>query len=465
MRKRVSRRDFLRLSATFAAGTVLAACAPQAAPTEAPAPTEEPEQPAEAPEATEVPEPTPEPPPAEKVKVRLHERTVPFKIEHWEDLGAQFMEEHPSVEFVVEPFPPGPEYNEKILTMVAGKTIGDIVWSVNMLNYGTFHAKNIIEPLNPWIEADGYDLSPFFEEALDIFRHEGQLDMIPTGVHGGPFNFFYNADRFEEVGVEPPTDLEWTYDDLLEMATKLADPEKPLFGYYANPKWGETTHVFIRSFGGDSMNEEGTESRLLEEPVREAFRYLDEMINELQIFPRPSDLPEGGYRAMFQSELLATFSQGPWDVANLRGLIEDEPKWDMTLVPEGPAGRIGQYVTEGYFIPSVAEQKDWAWEYVKLQSTLEDNVARPPLGFIASARSDGMLHPSLMEDPMYALYHQWLADNPQPPPALPANLRNTEVFAFLLNDFDKLWLGEGSVDEVLEEADAKLNNILQMPEP
>ncbi|MGC9522336.1 MAG: ABC transporter substrate-binding protein [Anaerolineae bacterium] len=53
--KKISRRQFLRVSAVAGAGAVLAACGPQEAPTEAP--TEEPVEP-EAPEATEAPEPT-----------------------------------------------------------------------------------------------------------------------------------------------------------------------------------------------------------------------------------------------------------------------------------------------------------------------------------------------------------------------------------------------------------------------
>ncbi len=68
MQKKISRREFIRLAGLTAAGTALAACAPTAAPTEAPA----------APAATEAPAAITQAPAVSK----------PTEILHWSWLAA-----------------------------------------------------------------------------------------------------------------------------------------------------------------------------------------------------------------------------------------------------------------------------------------------------------------------------------------------------------------------------------------
>lgn len=446
----LTRRRFLKLSAITLTGTMISACAPAARPSTTTDAAAEAQAPSE-----------------EVIELRLHDRTIPGKIEYFERLGERFAETHPNIQVKVEAFPGGVAYNEKILTGIAGDTIGDLAWSVNVENYPMFLSKGIIEPIQPWVDAENYDLSIFIPEMVDLFRHEGTLYVLPNGgIHGGPLNLYYNEDLLAKAGVDAPPDLEWTYDDLVDLALSAANPDEKIFGYAVSTRSSENLHMFIRSFGGDSINAEGTESRLLEEPVRQAFAFLDKMVNELRLIPRPTDLPpEGGERQLFISQLAATYSGLPLNTATLRSGIGDAFSWTTSLVPVGPAGRISQSVASVYFMPKAAKQKDAAWEFTKAMSTLEEELIRPQVGFSSSARKDALLHPDLMEDPIYKLYHEWFAENPSPAPAIPANNRIAEFYDLFNTGFDGLWLGEQSVDEALEEVDRQLTVLLQKPEP
>jgi multiple sugar transport system substrate-binding protein len=398
----------------------------------------------------------------ENVVLRLHERTIPYKVAYWEQLGAKFTETHPNVEFQVQADGVGNEYNEKILAQLSGGTIGDLFWLVNVENYSAFQARGVLHPLNEFIEADGYDLSVYLQNALDIHTQNDQLYILPTGVHGGPWLQFYNVDMFEAAGVEVPP-LEWTWDNFRDMSVQLADATG-VFGCAMPVRWGEFLDGISRSFGGEILNEDGTESLILEENTHEAFRYLDSLINELGVHPRPTDIPEGDISRLFQAEQVAMFNSGPWEVYELRESIEEGAlNWDTTLIPNGPAGRGGELVTEGYAIPTQSENKEMAWEFIKLMCSREEGIARIAEGFIAPPREDALLAPELMADPVYALYQEELVANTPTGPHLPHNNRVSEYYQLMQTGFDPLWLGDVGVDEMLESIHQELEALLSRP--
>jgi multiple sugar transport system substrate-binding protein len=250
---------------------------------------------------------------------------------------------------------------------------------------------------------------------------------------------------------------------MLEELTALS-PD--VFGMWVPVTWGEAQITMVRGFGGDVLNDEGTQSTILEPEAKQAYSFMSSLINDLHVHPRPADLIEGGANQMFVAERIAMFSTGPWGVYTLREMIEEGTiNWDMFLIPKGPAGRAGQLVTEGYPIPTNANNKDLAWQFIKLMCSAEEGLARIPYGFIAPPRTDAMLDPSLMEDSMYALYHQEMVDNTPEGAALPHNARVPEFFQLLNQGFDALWLGRAGVDETLEEVHRQIEGILARSTP
>jgi multiple sugar transport system substrate-binding protein len=385
-------------------------------------------------------------------------------VEYWKQLGKKFVESHPGTEFVVEASGVDNAYNEKLLTQISSGTVGDLIWLVNVENYQTFAGRNVLQPLNEYIERDGYETEVYLPGVLEAHRDaEGNQYIIPTGVHGGPWNLFYNKDLFDKAGVPYPSS-DWTYDDLRDAAEELTRPDEGVFGYTFPTDFGESLIVLARSFGGDFLSEDGTQSLLLSDGTREAFDWLNRLVNNSKAMPRPTDIPgDGGpdYARFFSNGKLAMYSFGPWEVYVLRELIEEgRINWDMSLVPIGPAGRAGQIVTEGYAIPTRADDQDLAWEFIKLMCSREEGVARTSQGFIAPPREDALLAPEPMEDPMYATYHRELVDNPPAQAHLPRNNRVSEWFEILGTGFDRLWLGRSSVDETLENVHGQVEQLL-----
>jgi multiple sugar transport system substrate-binding protein len=61
----------------------------------------------------------------------------------------------------------------------------------------------------------------FFPQLMEPMRVGDQVFVLPVSVD--PVMLFYNVAMFAEKGVAPPT-ADWTWDDLLEAAVRLAEP-------------------------------------------------------------------------------------------------------------------------------------------------------------------------------------------------------------------------------------------------
>lgn len=76
--------------------------------------------------------------------------------------------------------------------------------------------QGVLEPLDPYIEASGFDTDPFFDAYLDAFRGpDGKIYGLPKD--GNTLAMAYNTDMLERAGVEPPA----TWDELVAAAEEL----------------------------------------------------------------------------------------------------------------------------------------------------------------------------------------------------------------------------------------------------
>lgn len=84
--------------------------------------------------------------------------------------------------------------------------------------------------LSPFMHEVG-DLIPqaFFPELIEPLRIGDQVFVLPVTVD--PVMLYYNTDMFAQRGIAPPT-AEWTWDDLLQAAVQLAEPNAvpPIYG-------------------------------------------------------------------------------------------------------------------------------------------------------------------------------------------------------------------------------------------
>ena len=98
------------------------------------------------------------------------------------------------------------------------------------------------------------DLAPeaFLPEGRRLFEHEGRLIALPLLF--SPAVLHYNPIRFEEAGISPPDDT-WTWEDMIEAARALHNPEQNRFGV-SLPQKIRLFITMVWSMGGEVTDHE-----------------------------------------------------------------------------------------------------------------------------------------------------------------------------------------------------------------
>ena len=150
--------------------------------------------------------------------VQIYNAGGQAELEYRQAQGADFTALHPNVTIEIVQ---SSEYIDALLPQIAAGTAGDVIWTDTDTGFTQFAVAGAFEPLDSFIEADGYDLSPYPEALLKSFQLDGSQMVMPNSVL--PFNFVYfNKDIFKAAGVAEPTN-DWTIAEFVDAARKTTD--------------------------------------------------------------------------------------------------------------------------------------------------------------------------------------------------------------------------------------------------
>lgn len=95
-------------------------------------------------------------------------------------------------------------------------------------------------PLNDFIAYRGDD---FVADYGELWNTVAAIDGVYYGIPRGnnTFKVFYNKDMMDEKGITIPDD--WTWDDFLDIARQLNDPENNFYGCFYPLTWNELNYV------------------------------------------------------------------------------------------------------------------------------------------------------------------------------------------------------------------------------
>lgn len=440
MSEKVSRRTFLQYASLTVAGAAIAGCAP---PTAAPAPDE----------GGEVA------PAGEQVEVRYNCRAG-VQGDYFTAEAEAFNEANPDINVVVEAFPgENPEYLQKIATMIVGGTVGDTMWTASIHNYYNYAAAGTYAAIDDLIAADDYDLSVFYPVAIEACTFEGSLYSVPWIVHPGRIGLFYNQTAFEEAGMDVPT-ADWTYDDLVEAAVAMTKSEGG-----QTTQWGflPTTDYFglvipIRSFGGDWMDAEGLTCTVDQEPAVEGLKMWESFYQELGVAPTPAQVDV--YEQMWVSGRVVMIQAGYWGQSWGKNYVQDF-EWMVAPMPQGPNGSQSMFEFDGNVILAQSEVIPEAWEFMKWCSTKEAGIHIAEAGSVPGGRPDVWEDPGLMAYEPHAVFAEIMKT--VAPLVLPNNFRYEELFQIATNELDPVWLGDQTVDDVIADVQASMQDVLDLP--
>ena len=426
MYRGISRRDFLKATGGMAAGGLLASSLPAFA--------------------------------QDGVTIRSHTRTGRQADEqrYW---GEIFNEDNAGeINAVIEDFP-NTEYFQKINTLAAGGTIGDVFWISSIEGYFRLAATGVARPIDELIEESGYALDEHYGTTTSAARLNGQLYGIPILAHPGRVGLFYNKAVFDDAGVDYPDDT-WTYDDLLAAAIELNDPDRRIWGFM-EPGAYFSTIVYIRAWGGDTLNAEGTESLLNTDEAKAALRYQTGLYTEHGVAPAPGTTGQGANQ-LFAANQLAMYQSGFWG-SSVEQLLEDPSVLGVAPMPIGPSGQRGSmFEFDPLCISSSSENPAEAFKFVDRNTNFEAQLRATLTYNVTSSRPAVMTDPDVQGKTETLKVFSGIMEDALPL-VLPANFRETEHFKFVGDNLQALWLGLATVDDIIEDVNAGAQAILDKP--
>lgn len=267
------------------------------------------------------------------------------------------------VEYVVQ--------EELITQFMTGVTSGQvpdvILW--DRWRTALYAPKNVLTPIDEFMETDGIDYNNFYEEALDELTNNEQLYGLPLTVDARAL--FYNIDHLEEANLEPPTNWE----ELREVANELTIIEDGDFKRagmsFSDPG---LFNMWLQQAGGQMLSDDLTKTAFNNDKGLEVLDFWNQLIHEDEVYRVGFDTGLEGAQHPFITEKVSMYYTGPYDIRTFQE-YSDQLNFGIAVPPEGPHGDKGSVMGGfGLAIPSGSQQQEEAWEFIKWWIADSDNA-------------------------------------------------------------------------------------------
>lgn len=298
-------------------------------------------------------------------------------IESLQAIADAFNATHPHIKVEVEYYPQN-EYIDKITTMVMAGTPPDVL--LTWAQYKTFWAEQglILDLSERWNQSEVTRSAEIYPFVLDSAMVDGRIYGIPYGYSTQVW--FYNRDWFAERGLLEPEE-NWTVDEHAEMARKLTDPQRGVYGTLNPVKLGRYESIqWMENWSGTGwLSADGSTVTVNHPDNLDMVQYWIDLERQYEAAPYPGSFPirsdrVGGGYAMWTGWISNAFTNPPtYD-------------WGWALYPAGPAGQKNFAQTHIWSISSGSKHADEAWEFIEWMASYEGQKAvvqgaeRHPIG-------------------------------------------------------------------------------------
>ncbi|WP_341347670.1 extracellular solute-binding protein [Paenibacillus sp. FSL H3-0469] len=288
-------------------------------------------------------------------------------------LKEEFEKQYPdtSVEFVLMGWD---NYNEKTQTMLQSGAAD--VYQVPGIT--TFVEQGLLEPLQPYIDKDSYDLGKYLNGQVEGWKVMGPDDQEPQ-IYGLPFIgdarvIVYDRQLFDDWGVDYLSESP-TIEEVLDKASKMTGK---------NPKTGEQNYglTFKGSDAADSVmniNESlggqwGTgflwKDMKLEFNSDTMVQALDLMKDAIKYAPEGVMAGQGAENFLTEKNNIAiNLRESPGFINNLANLGLEDRYEAALLFKNQKTGMGGMFAGSPFAIGASSSNKDLAWEWLKFSGS------------------------------------------------------------------------------------------------
>lgn len=291
----------------------------------------------------------------------------------YEEVVAAFEAAHPNIKINMQSMHWGSEYELRLRTELAAGNDPDIM-TIDSPNLALYANSGSLLSIDSYMREEG-NIEDIPEGILKGLTYKDEIYLAP--IVESSIALFYNMNIFREAGIPFPSgnpNHPMTWDEVLEIAIKINNPEKGVIGIDPAQGFGvgEGPAYFkmpiLWQFGADVISPDGStaEGYLNSKEALEALQFYQDLYRKhgvaaVDMHPAP-----------FETDKLGMTVLGSWDISELQqtpGFVLGEdygvaplPKGQYQVVPNG-GWALG--------ISSKTKHPEEAWEFVKFATGYE----------------------------------------------------------------------------------------------
>ena len=280
---------------------------------------------------------------------------------------------------------PWSSYFDRIQTQMAGGTAPDVMFLNNIPSYA---ARGALMPLDDLIAKSGFDIEPYYDELLKIFKYKDVIYGFPRD--NDTTILYYNKDLFDAAGVDYP-DGTWTWTEFLDAAQKLTvRDERGRITQYGVVLESNKYFNFIHQNGANIFDDNLNPTRFtLDDPKAiEALQFMGDLINKYEVAPSFAQMLQlGNSTELFQTGRVA---MAMTNAARIPTFQQASFRWGVAPLPAGPTGiRANSMSGAGYVISANTKHPEEAWTFLQFLCGVEGQTIFASTGVAVPAyRSD-----------------------------------------------------------------------------
>ena len=256
---------------------------------------------------------------------------------------------------------PGSEYIDKTIASLAGNSPADVFLTYAQYKPAWVKKSLLLDVSDRFKNSRVVSAKMYYQPVVDAVTYKGKQWGTPWGYNAEVM--FVVVDRFKERNVALPSQG-WTMQDYADLAKKLTDPSKSIFGTSnAANSDGQQMFSLMWNYGKHYwVNEDETKALVNSEPAVEMFRAFQDMQFKDQSIAWSGNPNRAGFGTNEgATAMFINYSTTPYTLAQVFEKSGNSFEWRMTTFPKGPKDQ--QHFSQGH-LWSIAKghaRPDLAW--------------------------------------------------------------------------------------------------------
>jgi len=257
-------------------------------------------------------------------------------------------------------------YQDVLVTEIEAGTAPDVFW-IPGTDIARFASAGLILNLADVASMDAdYNEEDFYAGPMEFLTTSiDDMDALwglPRDVSA--FALYYNADLFDEAGLDYPGGEDWDWDRFLEATEDISGLGDEIFGFGMNAWWANWGY-WVNAAGSSFFNDDFTDCGLNNDATAEGLGFAANMFAEELAIPWGTDS-----EPPFLAGNVGMFLNGRWATP---GTVENADfNWNVAPLPVGPSGEATNWLFWGaYVVNAETENPEAAWDLVTRLTSAE----------------------------------------------------------------------------------------------